>query len=153
MQLRFSHTHTHARTHARTYAHTHTLTHTLTHIHKYNYIKLCDFILAMFWFIAFSVCKNCFNCGYVAGGGGGGGGLLLKENCGKVKTKRINQIILIAKMCISMYKKTNAFLPLSMIKRKLNISSDSEMFKNENCAHCIQAEEAYCSMYMSYKDA
>ena len=38
-------------------------------------------------------------------------------------------------MCISMYKKTNAFLPLSMIKRKLNISSDSEMFKNENCAH------------------
>ena len=34
---------------------------------------------------------------------------------GKVKTKLINQVILIAKTCISMYKKTNAFLPLSMI--------------------------------------
>ena len=34
---------------------------------------------------------------------------------GKVKTKRINHIILIAKMCISIYKKTKSFLPLSMI--------------------------------------
>ncbi len=38
-----------------------------------------------------------------------------QHNYGKVKTKRINHVILIAKMCISMYKKTNAFLPLSMI--------------------------------------
>ena len=40
----------------------------------------------------------------------------IKHNYGKVKTKRINHVVLIAKMCISMYKKlTNAFLPLSMI--------------------------------------
>ena len=38
-----------------------------------------------------------------------------QHNYGKVKTKLINHVILIAKMCISMYKKTNAFLPLSMI--------------------------------------
>ena len=31
------------------------------------------------------------------------------------KTKRINHVIFIAKLCISMYTKTNAFLPLSMI--------------------------------------
>ena len=30
-----------------------------------------------------------------------------RHNYGKVKTKRINHIILITKMCISMYKKTN----------------------------------------------
>ena len=30
-----------------------------------------------------------------------------QHNCGKVKTKRINHVILIAKMCISMYKKIN----------------------------------------------
>ena len=35
-----------------------------------------------------------------------------RHNCGKVKTKRINHIILIAKMCISMHKKPNAFPPL-----------------------------------------
>ena len=34
---------------------------------------------------------------------------------GKVQTKRINHINLIAKMCISIYKKTKSFLPLSMI--------------------------------------
>ena len=34
---------------------------------------------------------------------------------GKVKTKRINQIILKAKMCVSIYKKTKSFIPLSMI--------------------------------------
>ena len=38
-----------------------------------------------------------------------------QHNYGKVKTKRINHVILIAKICISMYKKTNAFFPLSMI--------------------------------------
>ena len=152
MQLRFTHTHT--RTHARTHARTHT--HSLTHSHTYTHITISS-SATLFW-----LCFGSLLCGYVKtaltvvmwrGGGGGGGGLLLKENCGKVKTKRINQIILIAKMCISVYKKTNAFLPLSMIKRKLKISSDSEMFKNENCAHCNQAEEAYCSMYMLYKHA
>ena len=30
---------------------------------------------------------------------------------GKVKAKGINHILLLAKMCLSMYKKTNAFLP------------------------------------------
>ena len=30
-----------------------------------------------------------------------------QHNYGKVKTKRINHVILIAKMCISMYKKKN----------------------------------------------
>ena len=38
-----------------------------------------------------------------------------QHNYGKVKTKRINHVILIAKMSVSMYIKTNAFLPLSMI--------------------------------------
>ena len=38
-----------------------------------------------------------------------------QHNYGKVKTKLINHVILIGKMCISMYKKTNAFLQLSMI--------------------------------------
>ena len=38
-----------------------------------------------------------------------------QHNCGKVKTKRINHVIFIAKICISMYKKANAFFPLSMI--------------------------------------
>ena len=39
-----------------------------------------------------------------------------QHNCRKVKTKQINHAILKAKMCISMYKKTNAsFLPLSML--------------------------------------
>ena len=40
-----------------------------------------------------------------------------QHNYGKVKNKLINHVILIAKMCIRMYnnKKTNAFLPLSMI--------------------------------------
>ena len=38
-----------------------------------------------------------------------------QHNYRKVKTKLTNHVILIAKMCISMYKKTNAFLPLSMI--------------------------------------
>ena len=38
-----------------------------------------------------------------------------QHNCGKVKTKRINHVILTAKMCISMYNKANAFVPLSMI--------------------------------------
>ena len=30
-----------------------------------------------------------------------------QHNCRKVKTKRINRVILIVKMCISMYKKTS----------------------------------------------
>ena len=38
-----------------------------------------------------------------------------QHNYGKVKSKRINHVILIAKMCISLCKKANAFLPLSMI--------------------------------------
>ena len=38
-----------------------------------------------------------------------------QHNCRKVKTKRINHVLLIAKMCISLYKKTNAFLAMSMI--------------------------------------
>ena len=38
-----------------------------------------------------------------------------QHNCGKVKTKRINRVILIEKMGICMYKKCNAFLPLPMI--------------------------------------
>ena len=38
-----------------------------------------------------------------------------QHNYGKVKTKLINHVILIAKMCISMHKKPNAILPLSMI--------------------------------------
>ena len=36
-----------------------------------------------------------------------------RHNCWKVKTKRINHVML--KMCISMYNKANAFVPLSMI--------------------------------------
>ena len=39
----------------------------------------------------------------------------ISRDYGKVKTKRINQIISIAKMCISIYKKTKSFLPLSII--------------------------------------
>ena len=42
-----------------------------------------------------------------------------QHNCGKVKTKRLNHVILIAKMSVSMYTKTNAFLPLSMIFENL----------------------------------
>ena len=38
-----------------------------------------------------------------------------RHNCWKVKTKRINCIILIAKLWTSIYRKTNAFLPLSVI--------------------------------------
>ena len=38
-----------------------------------------------------------------------------QHNYRKVKTKLINHVILIAKMCISLYKKTNAFLAMSMI--------------------------------------
>ena len=38
-----------------------------------------------------------------------------QHNCGKVKTKQINHVILITIRCISMYKKTNAFLSLSLI--------------------------------------
>ena len=34
---------------------------------------------------------------------------------GKVKTKRIDHIILIAKTCIHIYKESKSFLPLSMI--------------------------------------
>ena len=45
-----------------------------------------------------------------------------QHNCGKVKTKRINHVILIAKMYISMYKKkTNAFLPLSIFENQLRL--------------------------------
>ena len=42
-------------------------------------------------------------------------GIIKQRHYGKVKTKGINHIILIAKMCNSMYKKANAFLPLSVI--------------------------------------
>ena len=41
-----------------------------------------------------------------------------QHNDEKIKTKRINHInhmILTAKMCISIYKKTNSFLPLSIV--------------------------------------
>ena len=38
-----------------------------------------------------------------------------QHNYGKVKIKPVNHVILIAKMCKSMYTKTNAFLSLSMI--------------------------------------
>ena len=62
----------------------------------------------------------------------------------KVKTKQINHVILIAKMYISMYQKLT---PSFHYPLYLKISSGSEMFhceklKNENCAHCDQAEEA-----------
>ena len=63
----------------------------------------------------------------------------------KVQTKRINHVILIAKMCISMLK--NTLTPSFHCPWYLKISSGSEMFnceklKNENCAHCNQGEEA-----------
>ena len=71
-----------------------------------------------------------------------------QHNYGKVKTKRINHVILIAKMCISMYKKTT-LTPSFHCPWYLKISSGSEMFNNyceklkkENCAHCNQGEEA-----------
>ena len=38
-----------------------------------------------------------------------------QSDYGKVKTKRINHITLIAKMCISIYRKSESFLLLSMI--------------------------------------
>ena len=38
-----------------------------------------------------------------------------QHNYGKVKTKRINYTLLIAKVCGCIYKKTNSFLPLAML--------------------------------------
>ena len=59
----------------------------------------------------------------------------------KTKTK--------AKMCISMYKKTNAFLPLSMI---LKISSGSEMFNNcYNYNYNNYSAGCTCEEQKSYK--
>ena len=65
-----------------------------------------------------------------------------QHNSGKVKTKRLNHVILIAKMCISMYQKLT---PSFHCPLYLKISSGSEMFhceklKNENCAHCNQRD-------------
>ena len=57
-----------------------------------------------------------------------------QHNCRKVKTKQI--IILIAKMCISMYKKANAFLPLSIFENQVLKCLTATKLKNENCVHC-----------------
>ena len=68
-----------------------------------------------------------------------------QHSYGKVKTKRINHVILIAKMCISMYtnKTKQKLTPSFHCPWYLIISSGCEMFnnycerlKNENCAHC-----------------
>ena len=40
---------------------------------------------------------------------------------GRVKTKQINHIIFIVKMCISIYKKTRSFLPLSIFENQLRV--------------------------------
>ena len=97
------------------------------------------------------------------GGGGGGGGTVVKNKIKKREgqTNRINHIILIVKMCVSMYKKTNAFLPLSMRFQKSAQTTKCLIMtklKNENCVHCDivqdvhvhcdQGEEAECRMYM-----
>ena len=102
----------------------------------WNYIQQC--ILITFDPI------NCCWCFVLFG--------IKQHDYGKVKTKRINHVILIAKMCISMYKKLT---PSFHCPCYLKISSGSEMFnnyceklKNENCAHCNQGEEAYYGMYM-----
>ena len=59
-----------------------------------------------------------------------------QHNYGKVKTKLINHVILIAKMCISMYKKANAFLPLSIFENQVLKCLTATKLKNENCVHC-----------------
>ena len=57
-------------------------------------------------------------------------------------SKIINHVILIAKMCISMYKKTNAFLSLSMIfENQLRLRKfNREKPKNQHCTHCDQGK-------------
>ena len=60
-----------------------------------------------------------------------------QHNYGKVKTKRIDHVILIAKMCISMYKK------IKKIKNEM-FNNYSEKLKNENCAQCNHSAGCTC---------